>query len=583
MKKTIFVVMTLCLSGLSAMAQEVQKETDPAAKFAELLPQMSSDDVATTQQRSQMEWMRIVLDATAPGQEARRNEVNGLMVEALQSDAPVITKAWLLHLLQWSGTSKEVPVIAQFLGYEEPRLLDAAVRALANNPCEEAEAALLKARDAGEAVERITEALNDRTKQVADPGNESTLPQSLPYRKPGSILKYLRDWEKMSETEKSRTLASLKVFAVNEALREKKAVKVFRKARELALESVKSENDDLKRAAILLLVEVGRSDDLPVLTELLFSFDRGFMTTVLKNTAIDGIDEAIFAIMLEEKNADRLEVFADICAGRYNVNAARAILAAARKDDCPNRLRLLQIAESVSTKENVPDATEVLLRITDQGERDRAEQIVARLCAGDAAPVLEKITDGNRVELIPCLGRIGGDEALSVVAAAFTEEPTRRAAIRAYCNWPNAVVADQLWTLSQDDGIDEGERIAALRAFIRVGSLPDEVIGVQTTSAAKLENMKKAFDAAVRVDEKKLAIERASAIRDVETLRWALTFTENEELAASGYRTIVELGHHDFLRKNDPDEFRAALQKVIDHCKDEGLVNRAKEYIGKIR
>lgn len=579
-RMTILVMAALC--GLPGMVKAA--DVDVAAKFAELLPQMSSDDVAGSQQQSQMDWMRIVLDATAPGQDAKRDEVNGLMIETLQGDAPVITKAWLLHLLQWSGTAKEVPEIAKFLGYEEPRLQDAAARALANNPCPEAEEALLAAQKAGEAAERIPEAIKDRTKQVADPGNESKWTQSIPYLAPEAIRRAV--WDDVDELTKSRILASLKVFAVNAKVcgeSSSDVVEVLEMSRSMALDAVKSENDDLKRSAIFLLVEVGTANDLPVLTELLFSFDRGLMTMLLKRSAIEGLDEALFAVMLEEKDAGRLEAFADICAGRYNVNAAQAILAAAKKDNCPNRLRLLQIAEGVSTKENAADAIAVLLCVADQGERDRAEQIVARLCAGDAEPILTAMTDENATLLLPCLGRMGGEAALAKVEAAFAQDATKRAAIRAYCNWPNATVADLLWEMSQNSELSGDDQIAALRAFIRVGSLPDEEIGIQTNSAAKLANMKKAFDAAKRLDEKRLAIERASAIRDVETLRWAVTFLENEELAASGYRTIVELGHHDFLRKGNPSEFKAALQSVIDHCKDGGLVNRAKEYIGKIQ
>ncbi|MDD3469889.1 MAG: HEAT repeat domain-containing protein [Thermoguttaceae bacterium] len=613
----LLAAVVLCWNVVPVMAQDA----DVAAKFAELLPQMSSDDVGGAQQTSQKDWMRIVLDATAPGKDVDREKVNALMIGALQGDAPVITKAWLLHLLQWSGTAKEVPEIAKFLGNDEVRLRDAAARALSNNPCEEAYQTLEAAQKVGTDAERIAAAIKDRTKEVADPGDESEMPQALPYVSVSveKKLEWLGKWNEMDSVAKTRTLAGLKVLFVNQkvfrqmrianaektgnqdvqrvraepqnraagesrmARREMAgpAAPVMAMAKECALAAVKSDDCEAKKAGVLLLGEIANAGDLPVLTELLFSYDRGLMIGVMKNLVSDGFDQALFQAMLNESDAGRLETLADICAGRFNVDAAQAILAVAKKADCPNRFRMLQIAEGVSTKANVSDYVDALLLIPAGGDRDRVEQMIARLSSGDAEPVVAKLNDENTAELLPCIGRVGGEKALEVVSRAFNSN-MQREAIRAYCNWPNAVVADKLWEISQTDALDDADQIAAMRAFIRVGSLPDEEIGIQTTAAAKLDSMKKAFEKAMRVDEKKLAIERAAAIRDLATLQWALTFLGNDELSASGYKTIVELGHHDFLRKAHKAEFRDALQKVIDSCKDEGLVNRAKDYIGKI-
>ena len=618
MKKIIAILAAMAL-GFIAMPSTAQEYTGStytrsadiidlkeqiAKQFAELLPQMSSNDIAV-QGRSQLEWKRIVFDNTRNITSAEPVTVNRLMTEALEGDSPVVTKAWLLHLLQWSGTRLDVPVIARFLDSDEVRLRDAAARALAQIPTTEAATALEAAVKAGKDAARFEEALKDRVRQVGNPGNETAMPQAIPYQRPNQSTEYLAGWEQMDDLTKSRTLANLKVRAVNgKIMRERMAAmtrttarpaaalplasersrQMYQAARavtvdsrELALEAVKSENDDLKRSAILLLGEVGEQKDLPVLTELLFTYDRGFMTAVLKNMAVDGIDESLFAAMLTEHDAGRLETLADICVGRFNVGAAGAILAAAKQSDCPNRLKMLQIAEGVSTKENVGDAIDAMRLIPIGGERDRAEQIIARLCRGDAAPVLAKMTDANRDELLPCLGRIGGPAVLTVVMTDFNAP-----ALRALCNWPDATVADKLWEISQDATNQAESRTAALRAFIRVSSLPDDEIGIETTSAAKLENLKKAF-AEADPAEKRLSLERAAAVRDVATLQWAESFLGDSEFAASAYKTIVELGHHDFLRKADPAAFKAALQKVIDGCKDEGLVNRAKDYLGKIR
>ena len=121
-------------------------------------------------------------------------------------------------------------------------------------------------------------------------------------------------------------------------------------------------------------------------------------------------------------------------------------------------------------------------------------------------------------------------------------------------------------------------RNQALRAYVRVMSLPDDQIGIEISLADKLVNLQKAMTLATRLEEKRFVIERLAAVRDVATLKYVMTFLSDADLADVARKTIVELAHHDFLRKQDPELFKKALDTVLETSEDQGLKDRARGY-----
>ncbi|MBR2002929.1 MAG: HEAT repeat domain-containing protein, partial [Thermoguttaceae bacterium] len=127
---------------------------EAAAKLAEFAPKMTAQNMADGGQVGEMEkaqqgWMNYVLETASDAPETRA-EANKAALDALAGDYPVVTKAWLLHVLQWTADETCVDAIAPFLANEDARLVDAASRALAEIPGDAALKALEKARDAAE-------------------------------------------------------------------------------------------------------------------------------------------------------------------------------------------------------------------------------------------------------------------------------------------------------------------------------------------------------------------------------------------------------------------------------------------------
>jgi hypothetical protein len=160
-------------------------------------------------------------------------------------------------------------------------------------------------------------------------------------------------------------------------------------------------------------------------------------------------------------------------------------------------------------------------------------------------------------------------QATIQTALASSDAKQRDAAIRALCNWPNAAVANDLLQLAQHAEQDS-QRLAALRALVRVAALRGSV-----SDKERLALLAQAIRLAQRDQERSLILQRASSIRNVQTLHLVVPYLENPALCPIAARTIVELAHAGGMKGRDKAEYQAALKKVISRAKDKGMVEAA--------
>lgn len=554
----LMLVMALLLACGNVMAQDV--------KLSSLLADMGSDDLGA-QERAQQQWQNICMDAGAPGNVVVLTEVNTQMTEQLDKDIPVVAKVWLLRQLAWTGDANVVPTIAALLNDSDVLIRDAAARALATITVPEALDALKKAlADEKDATnkKRLEDAIAFKSTSFKV-GVETQMPMAIPYASDADVQKWLAGYDKLSVDDQCRTLASL-------------TVRNDEKFRKHALDAVKSDNEQLKRTGILALEKLGTADDIPLLLELL-GFDGGLVTRVASRIADDKFDAALLKALLAEKDNGKFEAIGRILVDRNVTAACSALLTEAKKDDCPNRLGYLQTAAGVASKDDVKGMVEVMLLIPAGRDRDRAETIIAAICQGDAQPV---ITSRERMSpvLFSLLGRIGGDQSREIINRNLKADnvAVREAALKGLCNWPNGAVADDLMGVVENDTFSNAQRTQALRAYVRVVTLPDDQIGIRISAQNKLANLEKAMAFASRVDEKRLIIDRASAVRLPETVTFALRYIDDAELAQNVCRTVADLAHHNDLRNANKDVFAPAMEKVLEVSDDNGVKDRVRRY-----
>lgn len=555
-------VLALCVLSAQTFSQEA------ADKLAELLPKMAPANMADEGQTRDMEsaqqaWMNYCLRDCSATKELRAESIKA-MCDALQSDAPVVAKSWLLHVLQWVGDDSCVDTVAAILTGDKAELVDPAARVLAQIPTEKA----LKALQAD--AEKFAPYIKARNVDCSI-GTETELPLALSAISDDDFAKYMKGYAELSDDDKARALG---------AVRARKATAYL----PIAIVAANSDNNEIKRAALLAIERIGTGKEFDLLYKAMKEFDRGFVVRIMKNIVGDDFDAAVVAALKAEKDGGNMGSLAEVVGGRYIKSEVATLLALAKKDDCPARLALLSAAEQIATKDNIGDFVDASLAIADRGDRDRAEQILSRLCAGDASPVVAKMNNQNGVQIFMLLGRIGGDAALAPIEQALNSKDANMSAlaVRALCNWPNAVVWEKLLVAAQNAKYPEQLRIQALRSFIRVVSLPDDQDGIDMSGKDKLNNLKKAYELATRNDERNLVLERVGAVREPESVEFALQFVDNADLSNRAINAILDLAHQDYLRKENKELFLKALDVVLEKG-DQGQKDRATHYKSNIR
>jgi HEAT repeat protein len=237
--------------------------------------------------------------------------------------------------------------------------------------------------------------------------------------------------------------------------------------------------------------------------------------------------------------------------------------------------------------EHVPALVRLMLGTARGSRRDALEKAV--MLALEQVPDVEQRSaavltdidgrsDPQRIELLPLLGRIGGQRSLEMIQAALQDADSEvyEAGMRAITNWPDASVVEQLADLART-ARENHQRIWALRAMIRVSTLPSPL-----PDDRKLALLRRAMDMATRDDERSLALQRAGAIRTVAALQFAAAYLDHPRLAPDACRTVVELAHHKELRDANRAEFGPALKRVIAIASDPHLQDRAKRYLEEL-
>ncbi|MCL2303756.1 MAG: hypothetical protein FWC43_00265 [Planctomycetaceae bacterium] len=549
-----------------AQAQDITAD-QIRSDFAKWLPDMSADDSRLgDREAAQQGWRKYCMYAGAPGKADLKAVVNELMVEQLDQDVPVITKVWLLHNLAWTAGEKEIPAIVKLLNDPQIKIVDEATRALAAIPGDAA-ANALKSVSQNDPTKRIATALRNREPVSPNRSLEKTMPLAIPYVSNAELDKWMRGYAKLSNLDKASTIANLAV---------RKAKKYYPQI----FDALQSDDEMLKRTAILALIQVGTKKQIPFLLKDGIAFDRGLGMKVLSNIVADGFDDALLGELKKESDWGQIALLTEVLSNRYYKKALPVIFTVAKKSDCPNRLDLLRSVGRMVDKSNVGDVIDVALLLTDRRQRDDAENIIAKICEKDIAPVVAKMNDATTAELLSLLGRIGGQDAVAEVEKHLVSKNAgiRNAAVRAISNWPNAEVAEKMMEIAKNADESEANRIGAIRGYIRVMTLPGNQLGITVSDEKRLEILKEIMgDSTTRRDEKILILERLPAIRTVESAKFVLEYLDDSALQANAAQSVVELAHHNDLRRPNKEFFTEALDKVIALAKEKDLKERGGE------
>jgi uncharacterized protein (DUF1778 family) len=354
---------------------------------------------------------------------------------------------------------------------------------------------------------------------------------------------------------------------------------------------VASQEPAVRAAAVQGLGVLGSGTEVAVLKRSLAAAEPEKSAARRALTILRGDDAVKQIVEAAEFGEPGLRpVFIDILAERRARSALPALVKTTGDADGAVRSAAMRALGKLGGPDQVAGMVTGLLKAAAGGERDQAERAVVAVCTQNTGKeksadvflaAFKAAGDADRDTLLPALGRIGGPAAMAIVDGLINDpDPAKRQfGLKALTRWPDATVAPRLLDLlakatDQDKDQGQGERDMLLSALIRIAPLPDNKLN----DKQKLELLAKTMQLCQKDEDRARVLERANAIRTVETFRFVLPYLDNPALAEPACKSVVELAHHQKLRDGNKDEFMKALDKVISTTKNAELVERASRY-----
>ena len=350
------------------------------------------------------------------------------------------------------------------------------------------------------------------------------------------------------------------------------------------------EEQVVRLAAIEALGKLGGAAELPRLVDLLSSKSEperdAARESLVRLPGGNAATESI-VLMLKPQRPEVQAKLIGVLAERRGDDAVAELIRAAVAEDVLVRKAAMQALGKIGGPADIGAMVAGVLKAEGGSERVAAEKAVARVCARIDDPthradpllaVVEKLDAADQRILLSTLGRVGGPAVLErVERAVASDDPAEHAAgVGALANWPDASVAPQLIRITKT-GEHPAHRLTALRALIRVAPVSDG-----RSDAEKLALLERAMQMCTRDEERLLALNRAAAIRTVDSLRFVLPYVKQTPYAEQACLTVVELAHHRGLREANKDEFFGALDEVLASATDPVVLDRANRYkLGK--
>ena len=350
----------------------------------------------------------------------------------------------------------------------------------------------------------------------------------------------------------------------------------------VVLKAAKCDAADIRQAAIVVLGGLGDASAVPVLLEAAADGSLAAKQSLIDLQA-EGVDAALADALAGAEGAKRI-VLLQLAGDRAMTELAPALLKAA--DDADPQIAKTAITALGATV-GLDELPALIARVTGSDSADLAAAAkdalkVALLRTADRDAAAEKLLAAmpkasvkNQIDLLELLGVLGGERALTGVAAAVRSgnDEIQDAATRVLGEWMSPDVAPVLLDLAQTGPAKY--RVRCLRGYVRAFrqlGLPD---------ADKMTMAAKAFDAATRDDERRLALEALDRIPDPKALAMVMAHLDDPALKATVAKTAVAIAERTVAAH--PAVVAEAMTKVLATNPDADTAGKARRWLNEAK
>jgi HEAT repeat protein len=348
----------------------------------------------------------------------------------------------------------------------------------------------------------------------------------------------------------------------------------------VALSALKSESQDVRRAAIQTAAVVGGPRAIAVLVPMTASGeDQQPARDALARMRGPGVEQALLQAAGQGEPSVRAVLMA-VLAERATPAATTTLVTAARGTETRVAVAALRSLGRTARADQQASLTEVMVRTGNDEVRDAAREALVAVSqrAGNGTAVADSLassvtgaTPQAQAALLLALAEVGGDRALEALSnATESQNPDiKNAAVSALADtWSNARALPTLLKIAQSDA-GKSYRVQALRGYLRIAGA-DERAPTET----RLNRVREALSVAERPEEKRQALSVLRDVRSPAAVELAAQSLDDPELVAEAADAVIYLASPQRRNNRDIPAVKgaatdAALDKVIRSVKDD--------------
>jgi len=343
----------------------------------------------------------------------------------------------------------------------------------------------------------------------------------------------------------------------------------------------------VRLAVIKALGGVGNKSDVPMLVGLAAQTIKGkeeeqkWARFSLRQLRGEEVNEALIAALGEGDVGVRREAIRALGA-RGATEAIPDLLGMAGESDATLRRAALEALGQLADEKSLGPLVKWMVEAKESYEALAAERAIINVCArcqdkATAGGILGAAVGGasarTRRSLMRICGRLGGDQALDVLAAGAQDddENVREAAVAGLSHSRDIRADERLLKLAKTAAKPE-HRTLALKGYIRAMRYRDQA------PEKKLWLYLQVLDLAQRPEEKKLALDGLGDIKTLAAMKFALENMYSPEVKEAAAYATCRIARYIYTEHHG--EVLEAMQRVLRVTENESTAKEAKRIIG---
>jgi len=345
------------------------------------------------------------------------------------------------------------------------------------------------------------------------------------------------------------------------------------------LRARKSENEQVRIAALQALGKSGDAGMVPILTEVAAT-KGGVESEVARESLFrlsdPDVDNTILRSVAGADRDMKIEYIRAI-SERHILEGVDVLFEAVQDSSLKVRIEVIKSLKAIATEQHLNKALDFFITaLTEQERKEWGKTIVSVASRNSAQRAttqsilsrIQNISDNTlHTFLLELLGELGDTAALPVLTEALNNKHSEiaAAAIRGLSYWPDATPIDDLLQVTQKTTNNQ-HRVLALRGYVNL-------IPLKSTDSVeeRIDLYRTALELAKNSDEQKMVLSGLSNVKQIDALKFAANYLQDPQLQQEAVAAVLKVAQN--IDEQNLKEVKAILYKAREVALNEAIKN----------